>query len=155
VPAPTPLAEKLVTVLFVAKFARLARPGPDPASMMYVATGSPDDGAPHVSVTVLPLDDEDRLIGAAGTVAAAPTVRRRIRAAATHPGLSCAACRHLAKSTALAPNSADAVDTVTIAAGDPTAARDGDIGAEPAPQPIVMERGAKCCLRRDPDGSFK
>jgi hypothetical protein len=26
---------------------------------------------------------------------------------------------------------------VTIAAGDPTAARDGDIGAEPAPQPIV------------------
>jgi hypothetical protein len=116
--------------------------------MMYVAMGSPDAGALHVSITVLPFDDEDRPIGADGAVDAAPTVRAWIRAAPKHPG-SCAACRHRAKSTALAPNSASAddMDTMLMPAGDPTAARDGDVGADPL-QPIAKIRTAPDTIRK-------
>ncbi len=109
-----PLAENVVAVLPVVTVARFASPDPDPASMKYEVTGSPEDGAPHVSVTVAPLDELERLVGAPGAVAAAPTVRICRRAApARHPG-SPAAWRHRPKSMALAPKSAVGVDCAEL-----------------------------------------
>ena len=55
-----------VAVLPVEKFARLAAPGVDPASIMYAVAAPPAAGAVHPSVTVEPAADALNDVGADG-----------------------------------------------------------------------------------------
>ena len=73
-PAPTPLAEKLVAALPVEKFARLLNPGADPAWMMNEVGAQPTGGACHVSVTVDPFTAVASPVGTAGGMLQRPVV---------------------------------------------------------------------------------
>lgn len=67
-----------------------------------MTTGSPDGGAPHVSVTALPLAVAVSVPGAPGAVAPAVATRTTGRAPEKHPA-SPDGCRHRARSTTDAP----------------------------------------------------
>jgi hypothetical protein len=66
VPAATPVVEKLVEVLPVLKFARLARPVDEPASITYPVAAHPVTALFQVTVTDVPLTLEERPVGVPG-----------------------------------------------------------------------------------------
>jgi len=75
---PTPPAENVVSGFPVEKLARSLRPGDEPASMKYAVGGQPPAGAAQDRVTVAPLAEAVRLVGAFGTAPhdpPPPTVR--------------------------------------------------------------------------------
>jgi hypothetical protein len=68
VPAPTPLAENVVAVLPVLKFARFESPVADPASITKPVGAQPPAGAVQEIVTDDPVAEPVRPVGAPGAV---------------------------------------------------------------------------------------